>query len=226
MNIIKTISHSETMMDGDLNRYLTVGESALEAIQRAIGKKLPLATLDLPCGHGRVARFMRASYPETKLYVSDLDEPGMNFCAETFDAIPLQSTPRFEDIEFNKQFDLIWVGSLVTHLSADRTKAFFGFLRRHLTPNGSAIVTTHGAFVAGRLFCRNTTIYGIDPVTERSILEDYMSDGYGYQDYPNQSGYGISLMSKEWVAREANDAGLRVVRHEDWSAPRKLIQVL
>lgn len=215
MHVNATISPSETMMDGDIQRYLSVGDNALASIQLAIGHKQPRSILDLPCGHGRVARFLKAAYPDAKLYVSDLDEAGMAFCAQTFGAVPLRSTPRFEDISFDIRFDLIWVGSLVTHLSAERTTAFLGFLHRHLTPDGHAVVTSHGAFVAGRLGIREKPLYGIGALELRGMFKDYIALGYGYRDYPKQSGYGISVMSREWVEQAANATGLRVLSHKD-----------
>src|SRR5688500_9262413 len=112
----REISQSETMLDGPLERYLGVGESALASIRRVVGQKEIASILDLPCGHGRVARHLRAAYPTARLFVSDLDEDGAKFCADAFSATKLPSKPNFDDIQFNRTFDLIWVGSLITHL--------------------------------------------------------------------------------------------------------------
>lgn len=215
MSVSVKISPSETMMDGDLARYLAVGDNALRAIQATPGLVAPSSILDLPCGHGRVARHLRAAYPGAELFVADLDEPGADFCAAEFGATKLASTPDFNAIDFDRRFDLIWVGSLITHLDAEATRSFFGFLARHLGSDGNAVVTSHGAFVAGRLFLSQRPLYGLSMAEEAGILADYQASGHGYCQYPMQDGYGISLASRHWLRNAAAAAGLAVASHED-----------
>ena len=215
MSVSVNISPSETMMDGNTARYLAVGENALRAIQAASGLVGPRSILDLPCGHGRVARHLRAAYPDAELFVADLDDPGADFCAAEFGATKLKSTPDFTAINFGRRFDLIWVGSLITHLDAQATRNFFGFLARHLSTDGTAVVSSHGAFVAGRLFLSQRPLYGLSIAEEAGILADYQASGYGYCQYPLQDGYGISLASRPWIRDTADRAGLVVVSHED-----------
>lgn len=213
------ISETETMMDGDIDRYMDVGRSAMRAITRVVGNMRPADILDLPCGHGRVARHLRAAYPDANLYVSDLDESGMRFCAEAFGATALPSLPDFSHLDMSGKFDLIWVGSLITHLPEISTQKLFGFLSRHLCPNGVAVVTSHGAFVAGRLFERGKSLYGLDEEHERAIFQSYLSNGYGYWHYPQTNGeYGISLTSREFLKKASEDNGLELYayRDHDW----------
>lgn len=119
--VSKKISEFDTMMDRDLTGYLGVGKSALDAIRSVTGDLDPQSILDLPCGHGRVARHLRSAYPKADLFVSDLDEIGADFCAKEFNAQKLVSVKNFVDLNFEKNFDLIWVGSLVTHLNSKAT---------------------------------------------------------------------------------------------------------
>lgn len=202
-------------MDGDLDRYLAVGVDALKGITAAVGSKPPQSILDLPCGHGRVARHIRHAYPNAELFVADLDELGATFCATEFKATQLESTPNFAEIDFARTFDLIWVGSLITHLKAQATRDFLGFVARHLSPAGRAVVTSHGSFVAGRLFLAERSHYGLAQEVEAAILTEYLASGYGYQDYPDQPGYGISVSSRAWLSDAAASAGLHVVSHDD-----------
>lgn len=223
MSVSARISPGETMMDGDTERYLDVGASAMRAIKTAPLLGIPQAILDFPCGHGRVTRHLRDAYPDAELFVSDLDEPGADFCAAEFNATKLVSSLDLSDIDFGRKFDLIWVGSLITHLDAQTTRDFFGFLSRHLSSQGSAIVTSHGPLVAGRLFLAQRSLYsdiapklyGIVLDDEAAILADYLAAGYGYQDYSQQKGYGISLASRHWIADAAGCFGLVVASHRD-----------
>lgn len=209
------ISPAETMMDRPLDLYLQVGASALAAIDHIMGQKQAESVLDLPCGHGRVARHLRARFPAADLFVSDLDECGTKFCAETFNAKPLSSRESFDKVDFGRKFDLIWVGSLITHLPKEGTVAFLGFLSRHIAPDGVAVVSSHGPFVAGRLFARNEPLYGLSVEQENKILEIYFERGYGFCRYPHSDSYGISVISKDWLQKHAAEAGLELFSYID-----------
>ncbi len=217
MSVSTNISSGETMMDGDLARYLAVGADALRAIQAVPGLVTPRSMLDLPCGHGRVARHLRHAYPEASLFVADLDEPGADFCVAEFKATKLQSSSDFRTMDLGHNFDLIWVGSLITHLDSNTTRDFFAFLARHLSSEGSAVVTSHGPFVAGRLFLVQRALYGMTMEAEAAVLAGYFESGYGYQDYPFQQGYGISLATRRWISDTAELAGLTVASYGDHS---------
>lgn len=209
------ISPRETMMDGDLSRYLSVGRSAVDAVKRMLSGREPESILDLPCGHGRVARHLRSRYPKAELFVADLDRPGAEFCATTFGATLLDSNPDFDAVDFQRKFDLIWVGSLITHLREEDTDKFIRFLGRHLSRNGTAVVTSHGPFVAGRLLARKEALYELLLEQERAVLRQYFAVGYGYAPYYHSDDYGISLISKSWLESHAANAGLSVVNYED-----------
>ena len=215
MNVSTRISPTESMMDGNLNRYLSVGESAIKAVRSSLAGYSPKSILDLPCGHGRVARFLKAEYPQASLFVSDLDDVGANFCAEVFDATKLVSAPHFDDVDFGRKFDLIWVGSLVTHLPEKETVAFLRFIKRHLSSDGRAIVTVHGTFVAGRLFGSAKAVYGLTVDEERGIFSDYLTNGYGYRSYRGVTDYGISVIAKPWLERETQRCGLSIYKYTD-----------
>src|SRR4051812_20897648 len=53
----------DAMHVGDGEHYLRVGLSAMRCI-RAATAGTPRRILDLPCGHGRVLRMLRAAYPD------------------------------------------------------------------------------------------------------------------------------------------------------------------
>lgn len=83
---------------------------------------------------------LRAAFPTAEISVSDLDTDGVAFCTEQFDARPLISGPAFSTLNFNETFDLIWAGSLITHLPERVTADFIAFALRHLSPAGVAYV--------------------------------------------------------------------------------------
>src|SRR5262249_50815373 len=76
--------------------YFSVGVSALRCILHGLAiSRVPQVSsiLDLPCGHGRVARHLRAAFPGVPIAFSDLNRSGVDFCSSLFDGIGIYSEP-------------------------------------------------------------------------------------------------------------------------------------
>ena len=211
--LITALSPDDTMHDGDEEHYLRVGLSALNAIEAALlGAATPRTILDLPCGFGRVTRVLRARYPDAAITVSDLDRPGVDFAAATFGAKGVYSKPDFRDLRFEGPFDLIWVGSLLTHLPEHQTRRFLDFAARHMGPESRLVVTSHGEYVATRL--RSWT-YGLGEPAARGLIAQCLSDGYGYRGYDGSPDYGISLAARGWYETLLAGSGLRLQSYHE-----------
>jgi SAM-dependent methyltransferase/predicted O-methyltransferase YrrM len=201
------VSPRDAMYAGDGEHYFSVGLSAIRCIE-ASGAPEPQRVLDMPCGHGRVLRFLRARYPRATTVACDIDANAVGFCAQRFGAEPVQSSDDLSKLDLPGPFDLIWCGSLVTHLDADPIAALLQLFQRSLASGGMAVVTTHGALVAERLGAGET--YQLDASAARAVAEQYGATGFGYADYPRSAGYGISVSSQEWMDAAAARAGLGV----------------
>lgn len=194
------------------SHYLSAGLSAMEAIAaclQAAGNPPADPILDFPCGFGRVGRFMRVRWPTARIVGVDVQPKALEFVSHAFGYEALLSGP-FATLALPGPFSLIWCGSLATHLPRPDVAELLRLFRRHLTPGGLLVLTTHGersvAWIEG-----GRTAYGLSTAAERKILVDYRASGYGYADYPRRSGYGISVASP-WVMRHmAIEAGLREV---------------
>jgi len=214
------ISAGDGMYTGDGAQYYKVGLSAIRSIEEAIDAAqvgLVRRILDLPCGHGRVLRFLVRRFPEAEITASDLDRKGVDFCADVFGAEAIYSAPNLDQFSLRGQFDLIWCGSLVTHLNDTGIRALLAFFARHMQPDGLLIFTAHGERVIQRLRDQEFE-YGIDPESVAPIIEAYRKEGFGFADYPGASGYGISLTSPEWIRQAAAEIGLSEVyfRAQGW----------
>jgi SAM-dependent methyltransferase len=217
-DVVRTISQNEQMPAADIEIYLSAGRSAIDCISLALHaakKDVQSITniLDLPCGHGRVLRYLTAGFPHAEITACDIMHDGVDFCATTFGANPVYSSDNPCEISLEyAAFDLIWVGSLFTHLDADLWSAFLYLFRSLLRPDGLLVFTTHG-YDAYRRMVYDTFDYGISVHQRLDIISSYEQHGFGYVKYPtSDSYYGLSLSDPAWALRRiAELGGLRIV---------------
>ncbi len=225
---IQEISPKDTMYIGDTEHYYGVGSSALSCVQLAMfaAKRDGFErVLDFPCGHGRVLRFLKAAFPNAQFTAVDLDQDAVDFCAKTFEAIPIYSSNDIQQIPIEGTFDLIWCGSLLTHFEAAKCLEFLGFFRNLLSPNGILIFTMHGRLSVNWLRSRQQ-IYGLEPEKVPEILQSYDATGFGYLDYPGVQGYGISISSPAWVIshlQQMDDIKLLSYTETGWDSHQDVI---
>ncbi|MGE3151116.1 MAG: class I SAM-dependent methyltransferase [Nitrospiraceae bacterium] len=223
-NVIRTISPNDEMYAGDRgfsDWYWYVGRSALDVIDQCLhAAKKPVSDiqhiLDLPCGHGRVLRYLKAAFPTAEITACDVLRDGVEFCAETFAAKPVYSRNEPEQIELPlHQFDLIWVGSLFTHLNAERWPAFLRRLVRSLRKDGVLVFTTHGRYVYHRMKGLEDAYEYCLPYWSKTVaLYEYERTGFGFGDYQNRQ-YGISLSAPGWVCSLVEQCGLRCIHFQE-----------
>lgn len=224
--VVTEISPLDEMHGANPEHYFDVGESARRAIEHALAAvRRPAATvrrvLDLPCGHGRVLRFLRAAYPQAELTACDLNRDGVEFCARSFGAVPVPSDPDPVCVPLAGGYDLIWCGSLLTHLPEARCVGFLELFHGALAPGGLAVVTLHGRHFADDLAAGRRTG---DLPGERlaELLRQYRADGFGYVDYPGENGYGFSLAHpSRTFARLVTTRAWRVVGYRESAWDRR-----
>jgi SAM-dependent methyltransferase len=213
------IFHNDGMYAGDGARYFKVGLSAMscidEAVRNARLEKIE-NILDLPCGGGRVLRFLPCRFPAAKVWACDLQRDMVDFCAREFSATPVYSAADFDQLSIDASFDLIWCGSLVTHLNAPGIRSLLGFFSRHLRPGGVLVLSTHGERAA-ELMLNQEIDYGVSGEALKQAIARFRADGFGFASYPNEDDYGvptnegqygISLTARAWIAATAQTEGL------------------
>jgi SAM-dependent methyltransferase len=186
------ISPQDLMYRHDPEHYFRFGKTAVKLIRHALfttQRTTFNSILDLPCGHGRVLRSLRAEFPRARLTACDIDRNAVDFCAETFGAESVYSSEDPSELDVG-QHDLIWCGSLFTHL-----KDWDDFLRlfeRSLVPRGILVFTTAGRAMG--------------------------ADGFRYVEYPDEvkgplgiEHYGTSYSSLSWVLKKLEDFDFRIL---------------
>ena len=205
--------HRDDVMFGEKtteDMYFKVGQGAAMLILQAslarfgvVGGTPGVARiLDFGCGYGRVTRYIAALYPDSKIVASDVLKDGVDFCCETFGCTAHYSAATIEAIQFDEQFDLIFVGSVFTHIDERRAVLLLDLLASSLTNDGILIFTTHGRKMV------NNVVHGKqhNAMKDKTLvcLKDYMNRGYGYADYKKKYyddpvGYGTSLTDPSWI---------------------------
>jgi len=185
--IISTISKNDEMFEGNQEIYLSIGKSALKCIDNALSaaekKRDDIKTiLDFGCGHGRVLRVLRAAFPNCSITACDVNRDGVNFCKKTFDAIPIYSEREIEKLSIHSRFDLIWVGSLFTHIDEEDWDKCLKFLSSLLNNQGILVFTTAGQFVFELISLGD--LVGLDEKGASKAMQDFQEFGFGYAQFP------------------------------------------
>lgn len=187
--------------------YFTVGEEAAQLVVRMLLANMrcpPAAILDFPSGSGRVTRHLRAMFPEARIGACDLYREHVDFCARQFGAEPIMSTENLDRLEIEPEWDLVFCGSLLTHLPESLFWPTIRFIVRALSPTGIALVTLEGRRAED---IQDHEWKLIDDPRFEKIRRGYHRRGFGFADYsgdmrrlfPSQSTYGIALAKPSWV---------------------------
>jgi len=73
-------------------------------------------------------------------------------------------------LQLGERYDLICVGSLITHLPAQKTREFFAAMERHMTPLSTLVVSSHGPSIIPRL---REQAYGFPPEAAAELIAQY-----------------------------------------------------
>jgi SAM-dependent methyltransferase len=193
-------------------RYFATAQWSLQPIRLALlaaRKGSVRNALDLPCGEGRVMRALKAEFPQARLTACDINRDYVDFCAETFGALPVYSREDPSEIEIEGPFDLIWCGSFFSHVDKPAWTAFLRLFEALLEPGGVLVFTTNGRFaVEDRLRPRRANL-GLKDEQIEEFLARYDREGFAYSDWlvPGEfldsrslpKSYGVAVAAPAWV---------------------------
>jgi SAM-dependent methyltransferase len=206
------ISMADDMyVPGEAQHYLAAGLSALRCITLVLDhlradRASIRSALDLPSGGGRVLRFLRVASPDATLVACDTNEALVEFCGKAFGARVVRSVPDINQLQLPGSFDLIWCGSLLTHIDETRCADLLRFFYNHLSADGVCIFSAHGATAVDWLRNREFT-YGLSSLAQQSLLSQVKDCGFGYVNYDGQRDYGISLIEHDRMIALAERTG-------------------
>lgn len=218
----RVISPDDHMAAPDPEAYFKVARSAVEAIGTGLEKagRTPdsIGTLlDFGCGYGRVYRALVAEFPQAKPIACDLMEAAAIFCATTFGGVAVHSSEDLDDVRLPDKSDLVWLGSVFTHLPAHRWCRLLAFLAGATNPGGVVVFTSHGQRslenFETKLLVRNPRL--IPPDRFRELKRYLPTIGFDFVASPpaiarrqgemgmklTTGEYGFSFADPWWVTR-------------------------
>lgn len=187
--------------------YIGVGRSGLENVQASLdlaGRTFGdiESCLDMACGYGRVLRWLAQRIPPDRITACDLVAEAVRFLHEEFGVGTLASAKNPCLTVFPQSYDLIWVGSLFTHLNEETSRKFLEMLYLHLRPRGVLVFTAHGPSCLDHVH-----IYGdmfVDKAGEFRRQLDLT--GLAYLPYfDHDPDYGITFTLPSWVEKVFKD---------------------
>lgn len=208
--------HNNDLMLFDASResienYLRAGRSAVDVVADAlaeVGRSYGdvASCLDFGCGHGRVLRLLQQKVAPERITACDLDEEGVRFCAAEFGVRPMLSSWDIEQIPF-ASYDLIWSGSVFTHLDAPSCDLLLRRMGQSLVPGGLMVFSMHGEFSLANL----QHLYGGEHAADAAMIRrEVAAQGISFRRYTADWGdfagtYGMTWHRKEYLQERAAD---------------------
>jgi SAM-dependent methyltransferase len=135
-------------LDAALAGYFVSGERIASSLSQLVEKRFGGwqaigSFLDFGCGFGRVTRFVTLRTPRERIWASDVLAPAVRFQIERLGVNGFPSATDPAELRCDRRFDVVYVGSLFTHLPDGRFAAWFERLAGLLEPGGLMAFTVH-----------------------------------------------------------------------------------
>jgi SAM-dependent methyltransferase len=220
---------SSYITDGPV--YNRIGAGAYRVIETglgAVGRRSDDVDriLDFGCGYGRVLRAIVQHIEPQRVDVFDVDSQGVDFCADEFGVTGLHFTRPWDwaSVPF-ATYDLIWAGSVFTHLGEAFTREMLDLLCSLLRPGGLLVFSSHGDEAIQRAA---SGFFGERfKLQAARIHADYSARGFCFLPYEDadfailpftferRAEFGMTWMSEAYIAelvRATGNGELQFVR--------------
>jgi len=228
MNNLKysTISPNDDMLhNNNITHYESVGRELAEYVKKSATDLHQCYILELPCGHGRVTRWLKAYADEMhfNLHSYDVLPDAIDFQRKYINPCSYLISPPFT--EYNeikdRMYDIAVMGSLITHLSEADSCKILSEISNKLKHDSKFIITTHGMRSYQKLKLSN--IYQTSEEDREVLIKKFESDEFGFVTYKKDhslearttdfigDSYGISIIPPIWIKRQLDSLGFECV---------------
>ena len=189
--------------------YLAVGHQGFTIIQQialqAFGGLMNTGNvLDFASGYGRITRFLIQEHAVEHVWVSDIKQKAVDFQKVAFGVQGFASVYQPMSLKIGERFDLIFVGSLFSHLPIPTFREWLIQLKSMLTSRGILAFSVH-----------DTSLFGV-PTSEPFIFHPSSEDitFSEVEDHIDKSTeYGITYCSESFVKALCKELFLEIEIH-------------
>jgi SAM-dependent methyltransferase len=214
-DVVETISPDDWVYERRAPNYYSTGRTTVRRVRQAMLQTRKVEVhriLDFGSGYGRILRQFKAAFPDARLAACDILRDAVDFCAETFGAEPVYAADDPGETAIEGRFDLIWVGSLFTHLDAPQWKKLLDLFERILEPDGLLLFTTQGRVIRNQIAERAWMDsygqpiwqnWGVSEAQLDAVVAEYDAGGFGYLEWGTlERRYGTSIATPAWVMEQ------------------------
>ena len=201
LQISREICADDAMHDYAPQLYFAAGRDALRAVRLAmlaVGLEKAENILDFASGGGRALRWFKAAFPDAALTACDIVPHQVDFCTKEFGATGVVSHGSADELPLEGPFDLIWCGSLLTHVDDAMWTKVLSLFNRVAAHGGVIVFTAYGRLVAEMMRAGENKLNLEDDQIEEA-LRQYDQAGFSFQ--PNRYD-GDTLVSRQWVSSQ------------------------
>lgn len=187
--------------------YVQSGKRMLDVLRQIVdfshfGLKNVRSVLEFACGYGRFTRHLVQDVDPRFICVSDIYTHAVDWQTETFGVRGVYSTDDPARFSLDSSFDVIFVGSLFSHLPNHLFKGWLRKLYGMLNPGGVLAFSVHDVHL-------NTD-------AQNQGSKDFQYAAFSESDTLSTDVYGMAYVSGAYVARtiqEATDGEVREYAH-------------
>ncbi|MEI6124441.1 MAG: class I SAM-dependent methyltransferase [Bacteroidota bacterium] len=185
--------------------YLSTGLNSMNLLRKLIIKKFGELSkiervLDFASGYGRLTRFLALEINPKNIWVSDIKENSVLFQKEQFKVNGITSSYVPEEFIPGVNFDMIYVGSLFSHLPEDLFKRWLRVLFDLITDRGVLAITVHDIKVSPAGPVNEIQYYENNEDILFSEINDAIID---------KRKYGIAFVSENFLKSFLNSMGIQ-----------------
>jgi SAM-dependent methyltransferase len=135
---------------GTIPQFFAGGEAMADSVEAAlggVGRSLAAGgdLLDFGCGCGRLLAALERRFPVLRVSGCDVDAEAVEWCRRRFPGMEFRTNAEWPPCDFPPaSFDLVWCGSVFTHIDERHQDAWLEEARRLLRPGGLLLASVHG----------------------------------------------------------------------------------
>ena len=201
LEVSQEICPDDAMHDYAPQLYFSAGRDALRAVRLAMlaaGLEKAENILDFASGGGRALRYFKAAFPDAALTACDIVPHQVEFCSQEFGATGVVSHGYPDQLPLEGPFDLIWCGSLLTHVDEEMWVKILTLFNRVAAHGGVIVFTAYGRLVAEMMRAGENNL-NLEAEQIEGALQKYDEAGFSFQ---TTRWDGDTLVSRRWVCSQ------------------------